>query len=188
MCTVHVDKHMGRLRGRVPEWRFELPLWGISSGFRLANHFDLPGSRSIFGLTQDPPMCVHTSLTKGESYQRGALSTASLDFAPSLACKEPFLCTCGWGGLLTSGRRNMWSEQGLASSLNCAAVLVLEVCSSQGMNLQSLYSGVAGGPPASCLIRICWKHLISVTITQFCHYTMKADKERWKPVCVNVFQ
>ena len=58
---------MGRLRGRVPEWRFELPLWGISSGFHSANHFDLPGSQSIFGLSQDPPMYVHTSLSQGES-------------------------------------------------------------------------------------------------------------------------
>ena len=34
------------------------------------------------------------------------------------------LCTCGQGGLLTLGRRNMWSGQGPTSSLNCPAVLL----------------------------------------------------------------
>ena len=40
-------------------WQFELLLWGISSGFPLANYFGLPGSESIFGISQDPP-CVRT--------------------------------------------------------------------------------------------------------------------------------
>ena len=42
-------------------WQFELLLWGISSVFPLASHFDLPGSRSMFGLSQDPLGCAHTS-------------------------------------------------------------------------------------------------------------------------------
>ena len=35
-----------------------------------ANHFDLPGSQSISGISQDPPMGVHTSLSHG-FYQKG---------------------------------------------------------------------------------------------------------------------
>ena len=38
--------------------------WGISSWFPLANHFDLPGSESEFGISKDPPMCVYTSLSQ----------------------------------------------------------------------------------------------------------------------------
>ena len=33
------------------------PRWGISSGFPLANHLALPGSESVFGLFQGPPVC-----------------------------------------------------------------------------------------------------------------------------------
>ena len=32
---------------------------GISSGLPLASHSDLPGSQSISGASQDPPMCVN---------------------------------------------------------------------------------------------------------------------------------
>ena len=61
--TVHVDRHMGRLRERVtPAWQFESLIWGISSRFPLANHFGLPGSKSIFGVSQDFPMCVRAHL------------------------------------------------------------------------------------------------------------------------------
>ena len=40
--------------------KVELLLWGVSSGFPLAIHFDLPDSESIFdseSISQDPPMC-----------------------------------------------------------------------------------------------------------------------------------
>ena len=31
----------------------------------MANYFDLPGSESVFGISQDPPpMCVHALLAK----------------------------------------------------------------------------------------------------------------------------
>ena len=60
--TVHVDRHTGGLRDRVTRsWQFESLLWGISSVFPLTNHFDLPGSESIFGVSQDFPMCAHIS-------------------------------------------------------------------------------------------------------------------------------
>ena len=41
-----------------------------------------------------------------------------------IASNELFPCMCGQGGLLTL--REMWPEQGPASSLNCPATLVLE--------------------------------------------------------------
>ena len=48
-------------------------------------------------------------------------SKAFLDFP--FDCPSVCLCTCGQGGLLTLGRRNMWSGQGRTSSLNCPAIL-----------------------------------------------------------------
>ena len=57
--TVRVGRHMGGLGERVtPSWQFESLLWGIPSGFPLANHLALPGSESVFGLSQGPPMCA----------------------------------------------------------------------------------------------------------------------------------
>ena len=44
---------------------------GISSGLPLASHSDLPGSQSIYGASQDPPMCVNTSLSQDGSYCKG---------------------------------------------------------------------------------------------------------------------
>ncbi|KAM9052086.1 uncharacterized protein AAG666_001621 isoform 1-T9 [Megaptera novaeangliae] len=37
--------------------------------FPLANHLALPGSESIFGISQDPPMCVCASLSQ-DGFQR----------------------------------------------------------------------------------------------------------------------
>ena len=66
--TIHVDRHRGRLRGRVPELHPHCTLSyfyeGITSRFPLANHFDSRGSGSIFGIFQDPHMCVHASLSQ----------------------------------------------------------------------------------------------------------------------------
>ena len=50
--------------------QFELLSWGISSGFPLASHFDWPGSQSICSVSQDLPMCAHTSLSQDEFYQK----------------------------------------------------------------------------------------------------------------------
>ena len=55
----------------------ELNLWGSlnhlygdsSSGFPLANHLALPGSESIFGLTQGPPLCACAFLSQ-DGFQR----------------------------------------------------------------------------------------------------------------------
>ena len=40
-------------------------LWGISPGFPLTNHLALPGSESVFGISQGPPMCACASLSQG---------------------------------------------------------------------------------------------------------------------------
>ena len=49
-------------------WKFEFLLWGIPSRSPLANNFDLPGSRFISGVSQDPPMCAYASLSQDEFY------------------------------------------------------------------------------------------------------------------------
>ena len=41
------------------------------SGYPLANHSDLPGSQSIFCVSQDPPMCAQVSLSQDGSYRKG---------------------------------------------------------------------------------------------------------------------
>ena len=38
--------------------------WGISSKFPLTNHLALPGSESVFGISQGPPMCACASLSQ----------------------------------------------------------------------------------------------------------------------------
>ena len=43
-------------------WWFKSFLWSISSGFPLANHFHFSGSESVFGLSQDLPLCACVSL------------------------------------------------------------------------------------------------------------------------------
>ena len=51
--------------------------------FPLANPSDLPGAQSIFGISQDPPMCSHTSLSQDGFYQKGVwveLPLTSLPF------------------------------------------------------------------------------------------------------------
>lgn len=53
----------------VPSWQSELLLWGVSSGLPLANHFDFPGFQSTFDVSQDPPMCLHASLSQDGFYK-----------------------------------------------------------------------------------------------------------------------
>ena len=45
----------------IPSRQFESLIWGISSGFPLANHLALPGSASIFAISLDPLMCAGIS-------------------------------------------------------------------------------------------------------------------------------
>ena len=59
-----MDRHTGGLIERVTPFWFESLLWGISSGFPLTSHLALPGSESVFGVSQGPPLCVCTSLSQ----------------------------------------------------------------------------------------------------------------------------
>ena len=70
---VWIDTQAGseRVAESRAHWQFELLSRGISSGFPLTSHFDLPGSESIFGVSQDPPTCVHASLSQDGFHLRG---------------------------------------------------------------------------------------------------------------------
>ena len=67
-------------------------------------------------LSQDPPMCAHTSLSQYGFYWKGICIEHPLTLLP-FGLQEAYLHMCGQGGLLTSRTRNMWSGQGPASSL-----------------------------------------------------------------------
>ena len=87
----------------------------------MASHFDLPGSESVFGISQGPPMCAHASLSQDRFHQKG-LWVASI--APLLTSKE----LSSWEGFLDFENEKyvasyLLSGQGLASSLDCPAVL-----------------------------------------------------------------
>ena len=63
--TARVDRYMGRLRGESLSHTLlqsECLLRGTFSGFPLASYLELPGSQSIFGVSQDLPLCVCTHL------------------------------------------------------------------------------------------------------------------------------
>ena len=62
--AVCVDRHMGWLRDRImPWWQFKSLYRAFLPGFPSVNHSDLPGSEFRFGVSQDPPMLAHTSLS-----------------------------------------------------------------------------------------------------------------------------
>ena len=115
--TVCVDRHMGRLRGRLPDllsctlslnyfYGTFLPVsFGQSFWFFLAHSPYLVYLRIL------PCVCTHP-LTVFLFDRQGT-----------------FLHMCSPGGLLTLRMRNTWSWQGPAFSLNCPAILVLEFCS-----------------------------------------------------------
>ena len=80
---------------------------GILPGFPLADHFDLPASESLFGTSQDPPMCAHTSFSQGRFHQRGLwveyhLAPLPLDF------QGAFQHVCGWRSPALN-MRTMWA-------------------------------------------------------------------------------
>lgn len=90
-----MNRHTGRLRREsLNSWQFELLLWGISSGFPLAGHFDLPGSQFIFGISRDPPMCTHTSLSKMDFTEEAYGWRTSPGITRLWPPGEPFLLMC----------------------------------------------------------------------------------------------
>ena len=122
-----MEGQMGRLRGKVPEWRPHCILSDLYGAFLPVFLWPI----ILICLVHNPHLVIsgsfdvhaHVSWSRWILPQR-LLGTASLDIAPPLACKDPFLCTRGRGGLLTSGTRNIWSEQSPASSLCCPAIHV----------------------------------------------------------------
>ena len=89
---------MDGLRERVaPLWKFESLLWGISSGFPLTNYLALPGSESVFGILQGPPLCACAFLSQDGFQQRGLwvvdITYYGVAPPPFLTSREPF-CTC----------------------------------------------------------------------------------------------
>ena len=105
-----MDTHTGGLRERIaPSWQFESLLWGISSGFPLANHFDLPGSKSVFSIAQDFPMWARASLSQDGFYRRSLrVGLATWHHSP-FDLQGALLHMCSREGLLTSRMKNMWS-------------------------------------------------------------------------------
>ena len=167
--TECVDRRTGRLREEsrscwvTPSWQFELLWWSISSRFPLANHYDLPGSQSIFGASQDPFLCTHVSLSQDGFYHKGLWVENPLPWllwlARSLFCES-----------LVEGVSRLWNEksvQGSASSLNCPAILVLEFLSIENESPIALPWGTHL-PPASNLTSwaTAWKYQISLELTQ----------------------
>ena len=85
---------------------------GILLGFPLAGHFDLLGSESLFGTSQDPPMYAHTSFSQGRFHQRGQWVEYQLEYqlAPlPLDFQGAFLHVCGWRSPALN-MRTMWAE------------------------------------------------------------------------------
>ena len=136
-----------------PLWQFELPLWGISNGFSCNQSFALLGSQSTCGRSQGPSLCVHTSLGSDGFYWKGVWVQNIPWHDSLLTSEEPFWCTCGWGGLLTSEIRNVWSGQSPTFFLNCPALLALEFPSrGNECPIASPWVVVGERPIFSCLI------------------------------------
>ena len=99
-----MDRHTSGLRERNSHPRGSLNhlYWGISSGFPLANYFDWPDSESVFGISQDPPMCVRIS-------QPTWIPAKSFDITPLLTSNELSSQEGVFLSSLTTRMRNMWS-------------------------------------------------------------------------------
>ena len=66
-----IDTRAGSERELGSRGSLESLLWGISSMFPLTSHFDLPGLKSTFGVSQALPMCARASLRQDGFYRRG---------------------------------------------------------------------------------------------------------------------
>ena len=123
--TVYVDRHMSKLRGKVPESHTCGSLNHLHGHFFQVffghDHFDLPGSQTLFGISQDPPICRQASLRQDRFYRRGLWVERLLTSLPFDLQRE-FLHF--QKGLLTLRMRNMWSGYSQTSPLNCPAVLI----------------------------------------------------------------
>ena len=66
-----MDGHRASLRESRALAAVSIAFMGHFSGFPWANHFDLPGSLSISGISQDPSVDAHASLGVARSYRKG---------------------------------------------------------------------------------------------------------------------
>ena len=111
--TVRVDRHTGRLRGRVPELHLCGNLNYFYGAFLLVFLWPiilicLVHSPYQVYLRILPCVCMHLSAKRDGSYRKSLwVLLASLPFD----LQGAFLCTCSHRGLLTSRMRNMWSGQ-----------------------------------------------------------------------------
>ena len=150
--TVHVDRHMG---GQTHRWAqrenccHSLVVAWITFmrhffHIFLTNNSNLLGSESIFGISQDPPMCVYISPSQDGFYQRGLWVVSSIDIIPLLNPKEPF-CTCVVRKIFWLRMRNMWSLifcLGRAQASLSVVLLFLSWCTGpQGKNVPLFYPG-----------------------------------------------
>ena len=83
-------------------------MWDFSSGFSLTNHFNLLGSGSIFGISQDPLMCKYASLSQDGFYWKGLKVEHHLALL-LFELQGTFLYMCSQGGHWTSRMKNMSS-------------------------------------------------------------------------------
>ena len=92
-----------------PLWQFKSLIWGISSGFPLASHFDLPGSAYIFVISQSLSMHAHTFLSQDGFHSRGLQVLSISSHHSPFDLQGGFLCLRSQTGLLTWRIRNAWS-------------------------------------------------------------------------------
>ena len=85
--TVPEDRHVGRLREKpwlAPTWQLIALTRAISSEFPLANPYDLPGSESIFVVSQGPPMFMGGWILVCESLSQDGFCCKSPRVEPPL--------------------------------------------------------------------------------------------------------
>ena len=139
MC---VDRHVGELRESHPYGGLNHLYGAFLPDFPLPSHIALPGSESVFGLTQDPPLCACISWARWILVKRPAGGLALLPFWP--------FCTCVFGKVsLTLRRRSMWP---LVSAVPPPLHLGVSVhrgqtgcCSAWGPSISCLVMGLSSG-------------------------------------------
>ena len=107
----------------------------------MADHLDLPGSESVFGLSQDPPTCVCIFQPRWDPAKR---TVNSPSITPLLTSKK----LSSWEGVLDFETEKCvvfspLSGQGSASSLNYPVIDILEFLST-GNEVKLLTLGVGG--------------------------------------------
>ena len=114
-----------------PLWQFKSLIWGISSGFPLASHFDLPGSAYIFGISQSLSMHAHTFLSQDGFHSRGLQVMSISSHHSPFDLQGGFLCLRSQRGSPDLENKKclvsyLLSGQGPASSLSCPPIDILE--------------------------------------------------------------